>query len=83
MCAGKAVVAANASSLPELVGDAGLLVDPDDVPGWSTAILRLLTSDKLRLEKERACAERSLQFSVERMCRETMAGYELAAGRKK
>jgi glycosyltransferase involved in cell wall biosynthesis len=82
MSSGKAVVVSNASSLPEVVGDAGLLVEPDDVPGWSTAILRLLTNDKFRLEKENSCLERSKLFSVDRMCRETMAGYEFAVRRK-
>jgi glycosyltransferase involved in cell wall biosynthesis len=83
MSCGKAVVVSNASSLPEVVGDAGMLVDPDDIPGWSTAILRLLTNDGLRIEKEKSCLERSKLFSVERMCRETMSGYELAVRRNK
>jgi len=75
MSAGKAVVASNATSLPEVVGDAGLLVDPNDVQRWSEAILKCLTSEKLRVELEQASHERSRMFSVERMCREVMEGY--------
>jgi len=81
MCAGKAVIAANASSLPEVVGEAGILVDPDDVQGWSQAILRCLTDEKHRHERETASRERSRLFSVERMCGEVMAGYESAVNR--
>lgn len=81
MCAGKAVIASNATSLPEVVGDAGVLLDPDDVRGWSEAILRCLTDVGFRREREMACLERSRQFSVERMCRETVAGYAAAVAR--
>jgi glycosyltransferase involved in cell wall biosynthesis len=66
-----------------VVGSAGILVDPDDVPGWSTAILRLFTNESFRIERETACRERSLEFSVDKMCRETMAGYEIAVRRAK
>jgi alpha-1,3-rhamnosyl/mannosyltransferase len=42
MAHGAAVVAADATSLPEVVGDAGVLVDPDDVEGWATALASLI-----------------------------------------
>lgn len=42
MAAGVALVAANATALPEVVGDAGVLVDPDDPAVWAEAIVRLL-----------------------------------------
>ncbi len=80
MCAGKAVVCSNATSLPEVVGDAAVLVDPDDVEGWSRATLRCLTDERFRNEREAASLERSKVFSVERMCREVMAGYQHAMG---
>jgi alpha-1,3-rhamnosyl/mannosyltransferase len=83
MSAGKAVVVSNASSLPEVVGTAGILVDPDDVPGWSTAILTLLTNEKKLYETEVACRARSLEFSVDRMCDEVMSGYERAFGKSR
>jgi glycosyltransferase involved in cell wall biosynthesis len=41
LCAGVPLVCSNASSLPEIAGDAAPLLDPDDVRDW-TAILRLL-----------------------------------------
>jgi glycosyltransferase involved in cell wall biosynthesis len=42
MAHGAAVVAADTTALPEVVGDAGVLVDPDDVDGWATAIGSLI-----------------------------------------
>ena len=52
MAYGAPLVAARATALPDVVGDAGLLVDPDDVAGWAEAITGLLDSgadrDRLR-----------------------------------
>jgi glycosyltransferase involved in cell wall biosynthesis len=42
MAHGRPLVAARATALPEVAGDAGVLVDPDDVDGWGAAIARLL-----------------------------------------
>jgi alpha-1,3-rhamnosyl/mannosyltransferase len=42
------VIASNATALPEVLGDAGLLVDPDDIDGWAEAMLRLLEDEALR-----------------------------------
>jgi glycosyltransferase involved in cell wall biosynthesis len=48
MAYGAPVVAASGTSLPEVVGDAGLLVDPDDVEGWTAALGRLLADGGAR-----------------------------------
>jgi glycosyltransferase involved in cell wall biosynthesis len=48
MAVGCPVIASSATALPEVVGDAGLLVDPDDVGGWSDAMVRLLDDPGLR-----------------------------------
>ena len=42
------VIASAASALPEVVGDSGILVDPDDTDGWAEAMLRLLEDPKAR-----------------------------------
>ena len=39
MAHGRPVVVSSAGSLPEVVGDAGLVVDPDDVPSWADAVV--------------------------------------------
>ena len=46
--AGKTVTASNVTSLPEQIGDAGLLFDPDDVEGMSECIRRLWADADLR-----------------------------------
>jgi glycosyltransferase involved in cell wall biosynthesis len=48
MACGTPVVASSASSLPEVVGDAGLLVPPGDPDGWRDALERLLDDAALR-----------------------------------
>jgi alpha-1,3-rhamnosyl/mannosyltransferase len=47
------VVAASTTALPEVVGDAGLLVDPDDIEGWTSAMLELLSGDRAEALVER------------------------------
>ena len=80
MSHGKAVVVSDASSLPEVVGDAGLKIDPNDIQAWSHAILRILTNDQYRTDLEQKSLEQSRKFSVEKMCREVMEGYIAACG---
>jgi len=48
MACGTPVVTANVSSLPEVAGEAALLIDPYDVPDLTDAIRRLVTDDILR-----------------------------------
>ncbi|MGH9213169.1 MAG: glycosyltransferase family 4 protein [Acidimicrobiales bacterium] len=40
------VVASSTTALPEVVGEAGLLVDPDDIEGWAAAMLEVLSGDR-------------------------------------
>ena len=47
MACGTPVVASTSSSVPEVVGDAGLLVDPLDVSAWTDALRRLLDDESL------------------------------------
>lgn len=57
MAYGAPLVAASTTALPEVVGDAGVLVDPDDVDGWAGALSTLLASpaerDRLRVAGRR------------------------------
>jgi glycosyltransferase involved in cell wall biosynthesis len=78
MACGTPVVVANASSLPEVVGQAGLLIDPLRVEEITAAIQRLLTDEGLRAELGRRGQERARLFSWERCARETMAVLEEA-----
>jgi glycosyltransferase involved in cell wall biosynthesis len=56
MSAGVPVVAARRGALPEVLGDAGLLVDPDDTEALAVAMHRMLTDDVFAAE----CARRGL-----------------------
>jgi glycosyltransferase involved in cell wall biosynthesis len=76
MACGAPVVSSNASSLPEVVGDAALLVAPDDVVGWAAAIGRLLNDSALRDEQRRRGLARAAHFSWPRVARETVQVYE-------
>jgi glycosyltransferase involved in cell wall biosynthesis len=79
MLAGLPVVATDVSSLPELVGDAGLLVPPDD-PG---ALARGIASALERPELGTAARERAVrEFSVAGMADRTAALYESTRGSK-
>jgi glycosyltransferase involved in cell wall biosynthesis len=62
MVHGVPVVAATGSSLPEVVGDAGVLVDPDDVEGWTAALARLLGDPRARERLGDAGVDRAAGF---------------------
>jgi alpha-1,3-rhamnosyl/mannosyltransferase len=64
MAYGIPVVASNNSSLPEVVGNAGLLVDPDDGGAIANALERLLSDADLRQQLSRRGEERARLFSA-------------------
>ena len=83
MSCGTPVVSSNASSLPEVVGDAALLFDPYQVKEMAEAIHRALTDVELRAELSRRGLERARLFSWEKTARITLAAYEEAWARAK
>lgn len=81
---GRAVVAASATALPEVVGDAGLLVDPDDLPGWTAALARLLGDPGERARLEAAARARAPRFSWSANAQGLLAAYRRAlVGRRR
>jgi glycosyltransferase involved in cell wall biosynthesis len=80
MACGTPVVVGNTSAMPEVVGDAGLLVDPEDTGAISDAILRLLTQDSLRKELIARGLARAAAFSWERTARQVLAVLDEVAG---
>jgi glycosyltransferase involved in cell wall biosynthesis len=76
MCCGAPVVAGNSSSLPEVVGDAGLLVDAASAEELSGAVLTLLTDEKLRLEMSERSQKRSRVFSFDAVAKKVVSAYE-------
>jgi glycosyltransferase involved in cell wall biosynthesis len=70
---------ANNSSLPEVAGDAALLVDPHDVNAIAEAMRRLAIDEDLRQELIRRGLENVKRFSWEKCAAETLAVLEEAA----
>jgi len=76
MCCGAPVIAGNSSSLPEVVGEAGVLANTASAEELSDTILRLLRDEKLRLEMSERSLKRSVDFSWEKVAREVVSAYE-------
>ncbi|HEX2987803.1 MAG TPA: glycosyltransferase family 1 protein [Chloroflexota bacterium] len=73
------VIVSNVSSLPEIVGDAGLTVDPTDIDGLTKALERVVTDNELATRLGRLGQERAAQFSWQKTAAETLAVYRKAA----
>jgi glycosyltransferase involved in cell wall biosynthesis len=73
MSCGTPVIASSASSIPEVVGDAGLLLDPHDAAAWAAAVERLVSDSEARRDMSRRGLERAAGFTWERCARETYA----------
>lgn len=78
MQCGVPVISSNTSSLPEVVGDAGLLVDPHDHQALAAAMQALLGDAARRAALSRAGLERARRFSWERTIAEVTAVYRTA-----
>jgi len=75
MACGVPVVCSAASSLPEVVNDAGLLVAPDDVRGWVEALKRVLTDPALGADLRARGLARARRFTWEATARKTLDAY--------
>jgi glycosyltransferase involved in cell wall biosynthesis len=78
MAMGCPVIASDRTALPEVVGDAGILLNPDDVDGWADAMLRLLGDESLRAELIAAGRERARALTPEEAARRQVDVYRLA-----
>ena len=82
MSLGVPVVAADRGSLPEVVGDAALLVNPDDPESIAHAMEELLSSDALASTLVTKGKLRALQFTWARAAEITRGAYERAIDRR-
>lgn len=80
MACGAPVVASNVTSIPEVVGDAGLLIDPGDSDAVADAIRRVLDDEELAAELRAKGLARAAEFSWERTARETYRVYRAVTG---
>jgi len=75
MACGTPVITSNSSSLPEVVGEAGVTVDPQDVDALAGAISDLLQNEARRLELSALGVARAAQFTWDRTARQTIEVY--------
>ncbi len=77
------VIASNTASIPEIVGDAGLLLDPDDAQGWIETISRLLKDDILKRELIEKGQQRLLLFNWEKTIKQLLLEYAKICPKRK
>jgi glycosyltransferase involved in cell wall biosynthesis len=80
MACGTPVIASNTSSLPEVIGEAGLLVDPHDVSAIAAALDRLVSDAALRADLKKRSVDRAAAFTWERTAAQTLAVYRAIIG---
>ena len=76
MACGLPVITSNASSLPEVVGDAGIMKDPHDIDGFANSMYEVLTNDGLREDMIKRGLKRAKSFSWEKTAMKTLRIYE-------
>lgn len=80
MACGTPVITSNLSSLPEVMGEAGILIDPLKVEEIVLAMEKLSTDKELREELQKKGLERAKLFSWERAAKETLELYKEMLG---
>jgi glycosyltransferase involved in cell wall biosynthesis len=80
MKCGTPVIVGDKTSLPEVVGDAGMLVDPFDVDRMAAAIQRVISDSNLRAQLRVKGLERANLFDWQETARQTLSVYKRAAG---
>jgi glycosyltransferase involved in cell wall biosynthesis len=80
MQCGIPVLGSRAASIPEVIGDAGILLDELNVDQWTAAITAVVTDRRVRADLSRKSIERAAQYSWARTARETVAAFRAAAG---
>jgi glycosyltransferase involved in cell wall biosynthesis len=78
MQCGAPVIAGNRTSLPEVVGDAGLLIDPFNQQAIADALARVIDDASLRAEMRRKGLAQAEKFSWSRTAQLTLKAYERA-----
>jgi glycosyltransferase involved in cell wall biosynthesis len=83
MAAGVPVLAADATSLPEVVGTAGRLLPPGDVPAWAAALAALWRDPAARADLAARSRAQAARFDPARTAAETLAAYVEAGNGKR
>jgi len=80
MACGVPVVASDATSIPEVVGNGGWLLPPFDAPAWAEALVALADSETKREELRTRGLRRAADFSWRRTAEETISVYREVLG---
>ncbi len=83
MSCGTPVICSNRTSLPEVVGDAAISLDPDDTPAMVEAMRSVLTNSTLAADLRARSLKQATQFSWHKAAQETVTAYEEAYARSK
>jgi alpha-1,3-rhamnosyl/mannosyltransferase len=75
MACGAPVLGAKAGAVPEVIGDAGLLLGVDDAQAWSDALVAILSDRTKTAEQSARASARARRFTWERTAAETLAVY--------
>ncbi len=75
MTCGTPVIVSNISALPEVVGDAALMMNPHDIDGLTVAMWRLLTEPELRQDLIQKGFKRASKFSWQEAAQKTLEVY--------
>jgi glycosyltransferase involved in cell wall biosynthesis len=81
MACGTPVVCSNSSSLPEIVGNAAISLDPADTGAWVAALTEVLESEELRAELRKRGLEQAERFSWQKTARDTLDVYQSVLSR--
>ncbi len=79
MACGTPVICSDSSSLPEIVGEAGMMVGPSNGQAWAAALRALIRDEAARSELSGRGIERAAKFSWERTAKETLEVYQAAS----
>lgn len=82
LACGTPVVTTTATSLPEVLGDAGFAVDPDDARNMAGAIISTIIQDNLRAELRQKGEQQAANFSWEKTAMETLLVYDAVVGKQ-
>ncbi|MCJ7472680.1 MAG: glycosyltransferase family 4 protein, partial [Actinobacteria bacterium] len=78
MSCGLPIICSNSSSIKEVVGDAGILVEPGDIGGFADNIMKVINDNVLKNKLSENSLERAGKFSWEKTARKTLAVYRKA-----
>jgi glycosyltransferase involved in cell wall biosynthesis len=75
MACGIPVIASNVSAIPEVVGNAGILIDPYDISALAEAMYKVISDENLRMEMRTKGLNQIKRFDWAKTARDTLAVY--------